>query len=55
MEKVITFITASRLPFQLVEHPQFYALIEMVQLAPSFPEIPSAYMVRRHIQELVEE
>ena len=48
-------MTASRLPFQLVEHPQFRALIEMARLAPSFPEIPSAYMVRRQLQELVEE
>jgi hypothetical protein len=55
METVITFITASRLPFQLVEHPEFRALIKMARLAPSFPEIPSAYMVRRHLQELVEE
>lgn len=55
MERVITFMTASRLPFQLVEHPQFRALIEMARLAPSFPEIPSAYMVRRQLQELVQE
>lgn len=48
-------MTASRLPFQLVEHPQFRALIEMARLAPSFPEIPSAYMVRRQLQELVQE
>jgi hypothetical protein len=52
---VISFITASRLLFQLVEHPQFRALIEIAQLAPSFPEIPSAYMVRRYLQELVQE
>ncbi|KAJ6001218.1 hypothetical protein N7481_001627 [Penicillium waksmanii] len=55
IERVITFMTASRLPFQLVEHPQFRALIEMARLAPSFPEIPSAYMVRRQLQELVQE
>lgn len=55
MERIITFITASRLPFQLVEHPEFHALIEMAWLAPSFPEIPSAYTVRRNLQELVEE
>jgi hypothetical protein len=55
MERVITFITALRLPFQLVEHPQFRALIEMARLAPSLPEIPSAYMVRHHLQEMVKE
>lgn len=27
----------------------------MTWLAPSFPEIPSAYMVRRHLQGLVQE
>jgi hypothetical protein len=43
------------LPFQLVEHPQFRALIEMARLAPSFPEIPSAKTVRRHLQDLVQE
>jgi len=55
MERVIAFITALRLPFQLVEHPQFSALIEMARLAPSLPKIPSAYMVRRHLREMVEE
>ena len=44
MERLITFITTLRLSFQLVEHPQFHALIEMARLSPSLPEIPSACM-----------
>jgi hypothetical protein len=55
MERLITFITASRLPFLLVEHPEFRALIEMARLAPSMPEIPSAFTVRRHLRELVKQ
>ena len=54
MERLITFITALQLPFQLVEHPQFRALIEMARLLPPLPEIPSAYIVRHHLQEMVE-
>lgn len=52
---MITFIAASRLPFQLVEHPEFRALLEIARLAPCFPEIPTATTVRRHLQEIVEE
>ncbi|KAJ5460955.1 uncharacterized protein N7458_002507 [Penicillium daleae] len=55
IERLITFIAASRLPFQLIEHPEFRALLEMVRLAPCFPEIPTATTVRRHLQEIVEE
>ncbi|KAJ5379648.1 uncharacterized protein N7496_002076 [Penicillium cataractarum] len=55
IEGVISFITALRLPFQLVEHPQFHALIKIARLAPSFPEIPSAYTVRRQLREMVQE
>jgi hypothetical protein len=55
MEKLITFITASRLPFQLIKHPEFRALLEMVRLAPCFPEIPTVTTVRRYLQEIVEE
>jgi hypothetical protein len=55
MERLITFITASRLPFLLIEHPEFRALIEMARLAPSMPEIPSAFTVRRHLREIVEQ
>lgn len=55
MEKLITFIAASRLPFLLVEHPEFRALIEMARLAPTMPEIPSAFTVRRHLREIVEQ
>jgi hypothetical protein len=55
MERLITFIAALRLPFQLVEHPEFRALLEMVRLAPCFPDIPAATTIRRHLQEIVQE
>lgn len=55
MERLITFITTSRLPFQLIKHPEFRALLEIARLAPCFPEIPTATTVRRHLQEIVEE
>ncbi|OQD70675.1 hypothetical protein PENANT_c251G09817 [Penicillium antarcticum] len=55
VERIITFITSLQLPFQLVEHPQFRALIEMARLAPSLPEIPSSDTVRRRLHELVME
>lgn len=54
MERLITFITASRLPFLLVEHPEFRALIEMARLSPVMPDIPSAFTVRRHLKTTVE-
>ncbi|KAJ5378259.1 uncharacterized protein N7496_005668 [Penicillium cataractarum] len=52
---LITFIAASRLPFQLIKYPEFRALLEMARLAPCFPKIPTATTVRRHLQEIVEE
>ncbi|EED11521.1 conserved hypothetical protein [Talaromyces stipitatus ATCC 10500] len=55
MERLVTFITTSRLPFQLVEYPQFRALIEMAQRAPLLPILPCAKTIRNHLQELVQE
>ncbi|KAJ5685107.1 hypothetical protein N7536_007726 [Penicillium majusculum] len=55
MERLTTFIVASRLPFMLVEHPEFRALIEMAHLAPAVPEIPTGKTIRRHIQETVKQ
>jgi hypothetical protein len=55
MKRVISFIIASRLLFQLVKHPQFHTFIKIAWLALFFPKIPLAYMVRRYLQELVQE
>lgn len=55
MEKLLTFLAVSRLPFQLVEHPEFHGLLEMAQLALSRLEIPSTQTIRRYLQEIVEE
>lgn len=55
MDRLTTFIVALRLPFQLVEHPEFRALIEIASSAPTIPEIPSARTIRRHLQETVRE
>jgi hypothetical protein len=54
-EKLLTFLTVARLPFRLVEHPEFHSLIRMAQCAPSIPEIPSAKTIRRRLQTIVKE
>jgi hypothetical protein len=54
-EKLLTFLTVARLPFQLIEHPEFHNLIQMAQSAPSIPDIPSAKTIRRRLQSSVEE
>jgi len=41
MEKLLNFITIARLPFRIVEHPEFKDLVELAQLTPSRPDIPS--------------
>ncbi|KAJ5743494.1 hypothetical protein N7533_010596 [Penicillium manginii] len=48
-ERVLTFITSLQLPFQIVEHPQFRALIEASRLTPSIPEIPSSKTIRQRL------
>ncbi|EEA25085.1 hypothetical protein PMAA_062120 [Talaromyces marneffei ATCC 18224] len=40
-EKLLTFITRAKLPFQLIEHSKFQELIEFARLTPSQPNIPS--------------
>lgn len=46
-------MTTSRLPFQLIEHPEFQSLIEMAQMAPSRLELPSARTIRRRLESTV--
>ena len=55
MDRLTTFIVALRLPFQLVEHPEFRALIEIASSALTIPKIPSARTIRQHLQETVKE
>ncbi|KAL4755576.1 uncharacterized protein BDW70DRAFT_165380 [Aspergillus foveolatus] len=54
IERLITFIAALQLPFQLVEYPEFHALLEIAWLAPYFPEIPAIIIVYYYLQEIVE-
>ncbi|KAF7174372.1 hypothetical protein CNMCM6106_008623 [Aspergillus hiratsukae] len=50
-EKLLTFITKAKLPFQLIEHSEFQELIEFARLAPSQPNIPSSRTIRRRLQD----
>jgi hypothetical protein len=50
-EQLLRFLTVTRLPFNLVEHPQFHNLIRMAQSAPSCPQIPSGKTIRRRLQK----
>jgi hypothetical protein len=43
----------TRLPFLLLENPEFHRLIDMARLSPSRPEIPSARTARRRLEGLV--
>ncbi|KAJ5316477.1 hypothetical protein N7476_006784 [Penicillium atrosanguineum] len=54
-EKLLTFLTVSRLPFRLIEHPEFHYLIQIAQCAPSIPKIPSAKTIRYRLQTTVKE
>ncbi|KAJ5316467.1 hypothetical protein N7476_006774 [Penicillium atrosanguineum] len=49
-EKLLTFLTVARLPFRLIEHPEFHRLIRIAQSAPIVPDIPSAKTIRRRLQ-----
>ncbi|KAJ5318395.1 hypothetical protein N7476_004815 [Penicillium atrosanguineum] len=49
-EKLLTFLRVARLPFRLIEHPEFHNLIKMAQSAPSIPSIPSVKTIRRRLQ-----
>lgn len=48
-------MTIARLPFRLIEHPEFHRLIRMAQSAPTFPHIPSPRTIRRRLQTSVED
>jgi hypothetical protein len=54
-ERILEFIATSRLPFQLIEHPNFYGLIQMARLAPTMPIIPSAKTIRGRLGDIVKE
>jgi hypothetical protein len=54
-EQVLNFLTLARLPFNLVEHPQFHSLVRMAQSAPLCPQIPSGKTIRRRLQSFVKE
>lgn len=55
LEKLIKLITTARLPFRIVEHPEFKDFVETVQLAQSQIEIPSTRTVRRYLDTIVQE
>lgn len=49
-ERLLIFITALRLPFQLIGCQEFKALVQIIQLAPVVPELPSAKTIRPRLQ-----
>ncbi|KAJ5310940.1 uncharacterized protein N7443_003401 [Penicillium atrosanguineum] len=54
-EKLLTFLTVARLPFRLIEHPEFHRLIRIAQSALIVPDIPSAKIIRRRLQFSVQQ
>ena len=55
LKKLLKFITTARLPFRIVEHPEFKDLVEIIQLAQSKIDIPSARSLRRCLDTTVQE
>lgn len=54
-QQLLRFITITRLPFNLIEHPQFHNLIRMAQSAPLCPQIPTGKTIRRRLQDSVQD
>jgi hypothetical protein len=44
-----------RLPFQIIEHPQFQRLLQLAQTAPSLLDFPSAKTIQRRLRDTVKE
>ncbi|KAJ6084352.1 hypothetical protein N7486_011152 [Penicillium sp. IBT 16267x] len=55
LKKLLKFVTTARLPFRIVEHPEFKDLVEIIQLAQSKIDIPSARSLRRYLDTTVQE
>jgi hypothetical protein len=53
--RILNFITTARLPFRIVEHPEFKDLLEAAQLSESRIDIPSAQTIRRLLDDTVQE
>jgi hypothetical protein len=54
-QEIISTITTLRLPFQIIEHPQFQKLLRITQSAPSLPTFPCAKSIQRRMREIVKE
>lgn len=54
-QKILSFITAARLPFRIVEHPAFQDLLQTTRFAESKLDIPSAHNIRRLLDDTVKE
>lgn len=55
LKKLLTFITVARLPFRILEHPEFKDLVDVIQLAQSKINLPSARTARRYLDTTVQE
>jgi hypothetical protein len=54
-QRILNFITTARLPFRIVEHREFKDLVEVIQLAQTKIDIPSARTMRRLLDTTVQE
>lgn len=50
----MTFITCAQVPFRIIEHPEFKDLVNVIQLAQSKIDLPSARTARRFLETTVQ-
>lgn len=55
LDKLLKFITTARLPFRILEHSEFKDLVNVIQLAQSKIDLPSARTARRYLDTKVQE
>ena len=55
LKKLLTFITVARLPFRILEHPEFKDLVDVIQLAQSKINLPSTRTARHYLDTTVQE
>lgn len=55
MAELITTVAILRLPFQVVEHPQFQKFIRMSRLVEFSPEFPSPRTISRRLRSIAKE
>ncbi|CAP79339.1 Pc17g00520 [Penicillium rubens Wisconsin 54-1255] len=54
LEKLLTFITCAQVPFRIIERPGFMDLMDVIQVAQSEIDLPSARTARRFLDITVQ-